>query len=71
MFIITLPIYLLIGLGFACVRTVYIAGDSVRALSGFLVKVGPPALIFNAVVSPNTENAMNWTFMGGQPNHFS
>ncbi|WP_369021460.1 AEC family transporter [Albidovulum aquaemixtae] len=52
MFITTLPIYLVMGLGFACVNTGYIASDSVRAISGFKVKIGLPALIFGSVVSP-------------------
>ena len=46
---ITLPIYLLIGLGFLTVRSGYVAGDHVKALSAFVVRVALPALIFLAV----------------------
>lgn len=46
---ITLPIYLLIGLGFVAVRSGYFAADHVRALSAFVVRIALPALIFLAV----------------------
>ncbi len=46
---ITLPIYLLIALGFFAVRTGYFAGSDVRAIGSFVVKFALPALIFIAV----------------------
>ena len=46
---ITLPIYLLIGLGFLSVRTGYFAGSDVRAIGTFVVRFALPALIFLAV----------------------
>ena len=46
---ITLPIYLLIGLGFLSVRTGYFAGSDIRAIATFVVRFALPALIFIAV----------------------
>ncbi len=43
------PVFLLIALGFACARTGYVVPSGNGALSGFVMKVAMPALIFRAV----------------------
>lgn len=60
---ITLPIYLLIALGFVSVKTGYIAAAHVRALGQFALRVCLPALIFNGVAVPRDSSVFDWWFM--------
>ncbi|GGB06867.1 AEC family transporter [Allosediminivita pacifica] len=55
---VTAPIYLLIILGFATVRSGYIAPETIRALGSFVIRVCIPALIFSAVMGPST--GLHW-----------
>ena len=53
---ITLPIFLIIALGFVSVRSRYLARDDTRVLGQFVLKVAVPALVFNALTQ-RAENA--------------
>ena len=57
---ITMPIYLLIGLGFLSVRTGYFAGSDVRAIGTFVVRFALPALIFLAVGTAAPSETLHW-----------
>ncbi|WP_071675057.1 AEC family transporter [Nioella nitratireducens] len=59
---ITLPIYLLIALGFFAVRSGYFAGPDVRAIGSFVVKFALPALIFVAVGSASPSEVLQGPF---------
>jgi malonate transporter len=61
-FLTTLPIYLLILLGFAAVRTGYIDGGHISGLSQFALKVCMPALIVSAIAMPREGGALNAAF---------
>lgn len=56
---ITLPIYLLIGLGFAAVRTGYVAQGDVKAIGNFVVRIALPALIFVAIGTADPSQALH------------
>ncbi len=62
---ITIPVYLIMIAGFTCVRTGYLDGAVITALSTFTVKVSLPALIFSAIALSDAETALNWTLSGG------
>ncbi len=62
---ITVPVYLIMIAGFTCVRTGYLDGGVITALSTFTVKVSLPALIFSAIALSGGETALNWTLSGG------
>lgn len=51
--------------GFTCVRTGYLDGGVITALSAFTVKISLPALIFSAIALNDAETALNWTLSGG------
>ncbi|MBS4011399.1 MAG: hypothetical protein KGZ72_11670 [Roseovarius sp.] len=51
--------------GFTCVRTGYLDGGVITALSAFTVKISLPALIFSAFALNDAETALNWTLSGG------
>lgn len=57
---ITLPIYLLIGLGFLSVRTGYFAGSDIKAIGTFVVRFALPALIFLAVGTATPSETLHW-----------
>lgn len=61
-FLTTLPIYLLIALGFGAVRTGYVAPGHVAGLGQFALKIGLPALIFFAIAFPRSDAAINTSF---------
>lgn len=62
---VTLPIYLIILLGYAAVRTGYSPADTINALSQFTVRVCLPALIFSALTKSGTDEALNWGIILG------
>lgn len=62
---ITIPVYLIMIAGFTCVRTGYLDGGVITALSAFTVKISLPALIFSAIALSDAETALNWTLSGG------
>lgn len=57
---ITLPIYLIILLGYLAVRVGYSAPDTITSLSQFTVKVCLPALIFSALTNTASGGALHW-----------
>ncbi len=62
---ITIPVYLIMILGFLSVRTGYLDVGAVTALSSFTVKVSLPALIFGAIALSDADAALDWTLSGG------
>lgn len=56
---ITLPIYLLVGLGFVAVRSGYFAASDIRAIGTFVVRIALPALIFVAVGGADPSEALH------------
>jgi len=62
---ITGPVYLIMVAGFVAVRSGYIDGAIVTALSQFTVRVSLPALIFGAIALSDADAALNWTLSGG------
>ncbi len=48
---VTAPIFLVIALGFAAVRTGFLAQSASQALGGFVLRIAMPALIFKALSS--------------------
>ena len=55
---ITLPVYLLIALGYLAIRTGYVAPEAVSALSGFTLRICLPSLIFSAVALTGTDQPL-------------
>lgn len=62
-FLTTLPIYLLIAAGFVAVRSGYLEGVHIQALSQFTLKVALIALIFSAIALPRGDGGLNGPFM--------
>lgn len=62
---ITIPVYLIMIVGFATVRTGYLEGAVVTALGAFTTRIGLPALIFSAIALSDAGTALNWTLSGG------
>ena len=48
---ITGPIYLVVAIGYACVRAGWFAKADLKVLGQFVLRVALPALIFNALAS--------------------
>ncbi|MCL4676333.1 MAG: AEC family transporter [Pararhodobacter sp.] len=62
-FLTTAPLYLMILVGFASVRTGYIEAGHVGALSQFAFKVCLPVLIFMAIAMPRGDGSLNLSFL--------
>lgn len=62
---ITLPVYLIISIGYICVKVGYIGTNAITALSQFTVRVSLPALIFGAIAFSGSNEAINWPIAGG------
>lgn len=62
-FLTTLPIYLMIVIGFAAVRWGYFDAAHVQGLSQFALKIALIGLIFSAVAIPRGEGGLNAPFM--------
>jgi len=62
---VTFPIYLVILLGYVAVRTGYSPADTINALSQFTVRICLPALIFSALTTSGTGEALNWGIIIG------
>lgn len=60
---VTGPIYLLILLGFAAVRSSYMPGAATEALGAFVLRICLPALIFSAVTGGAAQAAIHWPFV--------
>lgn len=61
-FLTTLPIYLIIALGYVAVRWGYIERAHVAGLGQFALKLGLPALIFLAIAFPRGDAQINASF---------
>ena len=61
-FLTTLPIYLMIVVGFVSVRSGYLDGSLIGGLSQFTLKVALIALIFSAIALPR-DSALNTPFL--------
>jgi len=64
-FLLTVPVYLLIALGYACVRTGYVPQQHIGSISLFVVRICLPALVFTAVTVSSSGAALNWSFLFG------
>jgi len=60
---ITTPIYLLIVLGFAAVRSGYMRAESTQGMAQFAIRICMPFLVFNAVGGSQAA-ALNFGFLG-------
>ncbi|MFN4100382.1 MAG: AEC family transporter [Pararhodobacter sp.] len=61
-FLTTLPIYLMIGIGYISVRTGYLDSAHIQGLSQFALKVALIALIFSAIAIPRGDAGLNAAF---------
>lgn len=59
------PLYLLIGAGYAAVKSRYLPPDALGGVGQFVLKICVPVIIFSAVASPGSVRALNWGFIGG------
>src|SRR5690606_42127688 len=59
LFLLILPLYLLIGIGFLATRTQLLAPDVIPALGSFVLNIALPALIINAMMSHNLQETIN------------
>ncbi|MBW6506543.1 MAG: AEC family transporter [Rhodobacteraceae bacterium] len=64
-FALTLPIYLLIALGFVVAKVGYVARDDMRAIGRVVLRVAMPALIFVALARAPLAETLRWDFMAG------
>ncbi|MCB1390338.1 MAG: AEC family transporter [Rhodobacteraceae bacterium] len=62
-FLTTLPIYLMIAVGYVAVRTGYLDGAHIGGLSQFALKVTLIALIFSAIAIPRGDAGLNPSFV--------
>lgn len=60
---LVLPIFLLIGLGFAAIRTGLAPRPTIEALSGFIMNFAMPALILHALLQQDLRQTLNWNYM--------
>ncbi|PCJ90170.1 MAG: hypothetical protein COA52_10865 [Hyphomicrobiales bacterium] len=65
--LLTIPVYLLVALGYAAVRSNYVTADSIKPLGLFVVRICVPVLIFGAVTRSGGggAQALNWSYIGG------
>ncbi len=64
-FALTLPIYLLIALGYFVTKVGYVAAADMRAIGRVVLRVAMPALIFLALARAPLSEALRWDFMAG------
>ena len=64
-FALTLPIYLLIALGFFVAKVGYVAVADMRAIGRVVLRVAMPALIFLALARAPLADTLRWDFMAG------
>ena len=57
---IVLPVFLVIGLGYAAARTRFLAEDVIDALTSYGVRVATPALLFLALLRLDLGQAVDW-----------
>ena len=59
---ITLPLFLLIGVGYACVRRGPFTPDHVRGMGAFVINVALPALIFRLLSRNRLQDLIEWRY---------
>lgn len=64
-FALTLPIYLLIALGYGVARSGYVAVADMRAIGRVVLRVAMPALIFLALARAPLAETLRWDFISG------
>lgn len=62
---VTLPIYLIIALGFVVTRTGFVAAEDIRATGKVVLRVAMPAMIFLAISRTPLTEALRWDFLLG------
>src|SRR5262245_17381631 len=60
---ITLPIFLLIALGFAAVRGRLVPAELVPALGFFVLNLALPALVLHALLGQDLSQTFNWNYI--------
>jgi malonate transporter len=60
---ITLPIFLIIALGFATVRGKLVPADLVPALGFFVLNLALPALVLHALLAQDLSQTFNWNYL--------
>lgn len=63
--LLTLPIYLLVGLGYVIVRSSYVSAADLKPIGQLVLRVSMPALIFLAISRLPIREALRWDFIGG------
>ncbi|WP_404714174.1 AEC family transporter [Sphingomonas sp. MMS24-J13] len=60
---ITLPIFLLIGLGYVCAWRRLFTPDQVRGMGRFVITIALPALLFRALVQQQLRDVLEWRYL--------
>lgn len=60
---ITLPIFLLIGLGYVCAWRGLFTPDQVRGLGRFVITLALPALVFRSLVQQELRDVLEWRYL--------
>lgn len=58
-----LPIFVLIGIGFAAVKTGFAEDSTVQALGSFVLNFALPALILHALLQQDLRQTLNWGYV--------
>jgi predicted permease len=61
---LTLPIFLLIGIGFAAVRSGFVGQDVTKALGFLVLNIAMPALILRALLGQDLRQTFNLSYIG-------
>lgn len=59
---ITLPIFLLIGLGYVCAWRGLLTPDQVRGMGRFVIMIALPALLFRTLVQQQLSDVLEWRY---------
>ncbi len=60
---ITLPIFLLIGLGYVCAWRGLFTPDQVRGMGRFVITIALPALLFRSLVQQELGDVLEWRYL--------
>jgi len=63
LFLLILPLYLLIAIGFAAFRTSLLAREAIPTLGGFVMNIALPAMMLNALMGQNLTEAFNLGYL--------
>jgi malonate transporter and related proteins len=58
-----LPIFVLVGVGYAAVRLSFVPEQLVQALGGFVLNFALPALILHALLQQDLRQTLNWNYI--------